>query len=184
MNTNKKFDVKIMVETALCAALLCVLSPFSIPLPFSPVPISLSILAIYISLYTLGMKWGTVSVLIYILLGLVGIPVFANFTAGPGKLFGPTGGYIIGYIFLALIAGFFIDKFEKKLYMHAIGMLLGVTVCYAFGTAWFLKVMSDYTFAAAMTACVIPFIPADIAKIVLALIFGPIIRKAVKKINA
>jgi len=181
---NKKFNVKLMVETALCAALICVLSPFSIPLPFSPVPISLSILAIYICLYALGLKWGTVSVLLYILLGLVGIPVFANFTAGPGKLFGPTGGYIIGYIFLALIVGFFIDKFEKKIYMHILGMLLGVAVCYAFGTAWFLKVMTEYTLAAAMTACVIPFIPADIAKIVIAAIFGPMIRKAVKKINA
>ena len=180
---NKKFSVAIMVETALCAALICALSPFSIPLPFSPVPISLTIFAIYIALYALGMKWGTVACLLYILLGLVGIPVFASFTSGPGKLFGPTGGYIIGYIFVALIAGFFIDKFPKKIYLHVIGMILGVFICYTFGTLWFVHVMSDYTIAAALSLCVIPFIPADVVKIIVAVLVGPQIRKLIVKIN-
>ena len=76
-------------------AVICVLAPFS--LPIGPVPISLTNLAIYFVLYMLGVKRGTISYLVYLLIGLVGVPVFSGFTSGPGKLFGPTGGYLIGY---------------------------------------------------------------------------------------
>ena len=82
--------------TALMAAVTCILAPLSIPI--GPVPISFTNLAIYLSLYLLGWKKGTISYLIYLLLGLVGLPVFSGFTGGPAKLAGPTGGYIIGFI--------------------------------------------------------------------------------------
>ena len=117
MNNSKKFNVLVMVEIALITAVISAVSPFTVPLPFSPVPLSLSILAIYIGLYALGWKWGTVSILLYILIGLVGVPVFSNFSSGPEKLMGPTGGYIIGYIFIGIITGLFIDLFEKKIYI-------------------------------------------------------------------
>ncbi len=168
-----------MVSIALVTAVICVLSPFSIPI--GPVPISLSLFAIYIGLYAIGWKWGTVSILIYILLGLVGVPVFSNFSSGPAKLFGPTGGYIIGYIFVGIIGGLCIDKF-KQFYIHAIGLVIAVAVCYAFGTAWFLVVMPDYDLVKALSVCVIPFIPADIIKIVCAVLVGPVLRKQVKKV--
>lgn len=177
MNTK----TKLMVQIALVTAVICVLSPFTIPLPFSPVPISLTIFAIYLGLYALNWKWGTVSILLYILIGLVGVPVFSGFSGGPGKLLGPTGGYIIGYIFVGIIAGWFIDK-SDKIYMHAIGMVIGVAVCYAFGTAWFINVMDGYTVASALAACVIPFVPADIVKMILAVLVGPAIRKGVKRL--
>lgn len=183
MKENKKLNVKLMVQIALVTALICVLAPLSIPLPFSPVPISLTILAIYFGLYAIGWKWGTVACLLYILLGLIGVPVFSGFSSGPAKLFGPTGGYIFGFIFVAIIAGIFIDKFEKKIWMHIIGMVIGVAVCYIFGTAWFLVVMDGYTVSTALAACVIPFIPADIVKIIIAILVGPAIRKGIKKIN-
>lgn len=178
----KKVNVKLMVEIALITAVICVLSPLTINLPVSPVPISLTIFAIYIGVYVLGWKWGTAACLLYDLIGLVGIPVFAGFTAGPQKLFGPTGGYIIGYIFVALIAGIFIDKFEKKIYMHVVGMVLGTAVCYALGTAW-LAYEAGMTFTAALAAGVIPFIPADIVKIVAAILVGPQLRKALARIK-
>lgn len=172
--------VKIMVQVALATAVICVLAPLSIPI--GPVPISLTILAIYLGLYALNWRLGTLSIVLYILLGLVGLPVFSGFSAGPVKLFGPTGGYIIGFIFVGIIAGIFIDRFEGKIYMHIIGMIIGVFVCYLFGTIWFVQVMEGYTYAKALAVCVYPFIPADAIKMVIAVLVGPAIRKGVRRI--
>ena len=171
---------KTMALIGVMAAVTCILGPLSLAIPVSPVPISLTNLAVYFAIYVLGMKRGTISYCIYLLLGLVGLPVFAAFTAGAGKLFGPTGGYLIGFIFMALICGFFIEKWEKKLYMHFIGMVLGTAVCYVFGTVW-LAYTAHMGFAAALAAGVIPFIPGDLVKIIIALIAGPVIRKQLKR---
>lgn len=176
----KNITIKKMTLVGLMTALTCVLGPFSIPLPFSPVPLSLTMLAIFFSLYVIGMKLGTLSTLLYLLIGLVGLPVFSNFSGGAGKLLGPTGGYLIGFIFMALIAGFFIDKWPNHLLLGFLGMVLGTAVCYAFGTAW-LAYQNHLTLKAALAAAVIPFIPGDIIKMVIAVTVGPIIRKALKK---
>ncbi len=162
------------------AAVTCILGPLSLTIPVSPVPISLTNLAIYFTLYILGMKKGTASYVIYLLLGFVGLPVFSSFTSGPGKLLGPTGGYLIGFIFLALIAGFFIDKWPGHMALCLIGMILGTAVCYLFGTIW-LAYQAHMEFSAALAAGVIPFIPGDLVKMVLAMILGPQIRKRLKK---
>ena len=174
--------VQRIVFIGLAAAIICVLSPFSLNIPVSPVPVSLSIFAIYIAVYACGMLDGTIAVLVYLLIGLVGVPVFSNFSGGVGKLFGPTGGYLIGYIFVALIAGFFIDKFPKKFYMHAIGMVLGTAVCYVFGTFW-LAHQASMDLKAAFMAGVIPFIPADLVKIVVAIPVGMALRKALAHVR-
>ena len=167
-----------MAVTALMTAVTCILAPLSIPI--GPVPISLTNFAIYLSLYLLDWKKGTISYILYLLLGLVGLPVFSGFTGGIGKLAGPTGGYLIGFIFLALIAGFFIDgividKFSQR-WIQILGMIVGTAICYAFGTAWFC-IQAGYTVSAALAVCVIPFIPADLIKMVIAMIIGPEIRK-------
>lgn len=94
-------------------AVICVLSPFAIAIPVSPVPISLATFAIYLTVIILGWEDGTISVLVYVLLGFAGAPVFTGFTGGAGKVLGPTGGYIIGYIFLAFIEGAFVDGARK-----------------------------------------------------------------------
>lgn len=101
-----------MTVTALMTAVTCILAPLSIPI--GPVPISFTNLAIYLSLYLLGWKRGTISYLVYLLIGLVGVPVFSGFTGGIGKLAGPTGGYIIGFIAMAVIAGLVIDKCHNR----------------------------------------------------------------------
>lgn len=122
-----------MAIIGVMAAVMCILGPLSIPIGI--VLISFTNLAIYFALYTLGMKRGTIScIIIYILLSATGLPVFSNFTGGIPKLFGPTGGYIIGYIFMALIAGLFIDKFFDKWYLCVAGMILGTAVCNILGT--------------------------------------------------
>lgn len=177
LTTNK---TKTMAIIGVMTAITCILGPLSIPIPVSPVPISLTNLAVYFAVYVLGMKRGTISYLVYLLIGLIGVPVFSAFSGGPGKLFGPTGGYLIGFIFMALICGFFIDKWETKRYMHFIGMVLGTIVCYIFGTAW-LAYVAGMGFEAALAAGVIPYIPGDLAKIVIALLAGLVIRKQLRR---
>lgn len=171
---------KTMALIALMAAVTCILGPLSLAIPISPVPISFTNLAVYFTVYVLGTKRGTISYLIYLLLGLVGLPVFSGFTGGAGKLFGPTGGYLIGFIFMALICGIFIEKWPTKLYLHFAGMVLGTAVCYLFGTAW-LAFQANMGFYAALAAGVIPFILGDLVKIIIALLAGPLIRKQLKR---
>lgn len=162
-------------------ALTCILGPFAIPLPFSPVPISFTNLAVYITVYVLGMKFGTISFITYLLLGAVGLPVFSSFTGGLGKLAGPTGGYLIGFIFLSLIAGFFIDHFSARLPYAILGMVLGTLVCYLFGTAW-LAFQMNLNFAAALAIGVLPYLPGDLAKIIIACILCPKLRSTVLRL--
>lgn len=104
-----KLSVRQIAVIGVMTAVTCVLAPFSIPI--GPVPISLTNFAVYMSLYVLGMKEGTLSYLIYLLMGLAGVPVFSGFTNGPGKLFGPTGGYLVGFLPMAVLAGLVVDRF-------------------------------------------------------------------------
>lgn len=178
--TKSSLDVKQIALIGVMAAITCILAPFS--LPIGPVPISLTNLAIYFSLYILGMKKGTLSYLIYLLIGMVGLPVFSGFTSGPGKLFGPTGGYLIGFIPMAILAGFLIDRYTDKKLICLVGMILGTAICYALGTIW-LSYQAHMDFASAMWAGVIPFIPGDLIKMILAMLIGPEIQKRLKQAN-
>ena len=117
METKAKcLTTKQMTLIALMTALTCILSPLSIPLPFSPVPISFTNLVLYFSVFILGRKFSTISYIVYLLIGLAGLPVFSGFSGGPAKVAGPTGGYLIGFLFLTWIAGFFVEHFKGKLY--------------------------------------------------------------------
>lgn len=166
-----------MTMTALMTAVICILAPLSIPI--GPVPISFTALAIYLSLYLLGWKLGTVSCLIYILLGAVGLPVFSGFSGGIGKLLGPTGGYIIGFLPMAVLAGAVMERYHNR-FIQFSAMTAGMALCYVFGTIWFCIVMKT-TVAAALSACVIPFIPGDMIKIMIALTGGPILKKRLQQ---
>ena len=179
---NQKIKTKQMVLIALMAAVTCVLGPLSIPLPFSPVPISLTNFAIFLAIFVLGMKNGTISFIIYLLLGAVGVPVFSSFRGGLQVLAGPTGGYLIGFIFLALIMGFALDHFDRKLLPTIIGMIIGMVVCYAFGTVWLAKLLS-LSFKEGLMMGVIPYLPGDAAKIIIAAIVGPKLYGATQKIR-
>lgn len=179
---NQKIRTKQMVLIALMTAVTCVLGPLSIPLPFSPVPISLTNFAIFLAIFVLGMKNGTISFIIYLLLGAVGVPVFSSFRGGLQVLAGPTGGYLIGFIFLALIMGFALDHFDRKLVPTIIGMIIGMAVCYAFGTVWLAKLLS-LSFKEGLMMGVIPYLPGDAAKIIIATIVGPKLYGATQKIR-
>lgn len=176
----KNLSIKEMVICAIMTALMCVLAPMSIPI--GPVPITLTNLVIYITIVLLGTKLTTVSYIVYLLIGLVGVPVFSGFTGGVAKLAGPTGGYLIGFIFMIIIGGIIYEKFGSNNIIAGLGLFAGLVVAYIFGTVWFVHQM-DYTYSAALSVCVWPFVPFDIIKIVIAIILGKTIKKALKKAN-
>ena len=156
-----------MTVTAMFAAVTAVASWISVPLPFTPVPINLATLAVTLAGAVLGYKYGTTSVLIYILLGAAGVPVFAGFTGGLGHIAGPPGGYIVGYLTSAFITGIVFRitcKDKIRWYWAAAAAFLGTASCYILGTIWFM-VLTGNGLAASLSMCVIPFIPGDIFKI-------------------
>ena len=164
---------------AVCAALMAVCAWLEIP---AVVPFTLQTFAIFFALDFLGGKKGTIAITVYILLGAVGVPVFSKFQGGIGALLGTTGGYIIGFIFSGLIYWLFETVLPKKYFIRVIAMILGLFVCYAFGTAWFMIVYAKTHDAiglqTALVWCVYKFIPFDLAKIALALGLGKVLRKA------
>lgn len=154
-----------MVQTALFSGILCVLSPFTVPVPMSPVPFSLATVAVYLAGMLLGVKKSVLCILIYLLLGAVGLPVFSGFSGGIGVLLGPTGGYLFGYLPCALIVGWLTDN-KSHYARHVFAMAVGTLTCYLFGTVWFLMVMGEsYSFMQALLVCVVPYMAFDLIKI-------------------
>ena len=174
-----KLDTKTMTKIAVMTAVLCILGPLTIPI--GPVPISLATLGILLAVYILGPMQGAGAVLLYIFMGAIGLPVFSGFQGGFAKIAGPTGGYILGYFFLALIAGWFIFKYCDIIIMQFIGMFLGTAVLYAFGTIWLAHV-TGMSFPEAFAAGVIPFIPGDVLKMILTVILGRAVNRRLKDI--
>lgn len=173
--TAMKSNIHAITEIAVMTAVMCVLGPVSIPTGL--VPISLTPFTVFLAAYILGMKKGTIAVAIYVLIGMTGVPVFSGYEGGVAKVLGPTGGYIIGFILMALFSGLFIDRFYKAVYMQVIGMAIGLVVCYAFGTVW-LMFQANLSLPAAMAAGVYPFIGFDAIKLVLAIVIGRPVRNA------
>jgi len=169
---------KNLTQIALMTALMCILCPMTIPV--GPIPISLAPLMIFLSVFILGTKRGTLAVALYLLIGLAGVPVLSGFTGGAARLFGPTGGYMIGYIFMALISGWFINRYYDRIPVQVLGMLLGLAVLYTFGTLW-LKHQAGMTLQAAAAAGVWPFVGLDLLKIAAAVVIGRAVRSGLTK---
>jgi biotin transport system substrate-specific component len=165
---------------ALFAAVMAVCSWISIP---AAVPFTLQTFAVFLACGLLGGRRGTLTVLVYLILGAIGIPVFSGFTGGIGHLLGPTGGYIIGFIFSALMMWLAEKFFGKSTTVLAVSMVVGLIVCYAFGTAWFMAVYTRSTgeigLMAALGWCVFPYIIPDLIKIAVALLLCRRLRKAI-----
>ncbi|MGI6727278.1 MAG: biotin transporter BioY [Anaerovoracaceae bacterium] len=164
---NKTSKTNKLILCAFFAALTAVCTMITIPLPFSPVPINLAILSVLLAGSLLGAKAGTLSQFVYVCLGAIGLPIFSNFSGGPSVLVGPTGGYIVGYIVTAFIVGTFSDKSAQKKLSMIWGFLIGLIACYIMGTLWFMFIMKTNLWPTLMM-CVIPFIPGDGFKILLA----------------
>lgn len=171
---EKKLTTYQMTVTALMAAVMCVLGPLTVPI--GAVPISLANFVICLTAWLLGPKFGTLSVAVYLCIGLIGVPVFSGYGAGLAKIAGPTGGYLVGYLLLALIGGLFIEKSNGNPVVSGIGLVLGDAACYVLGTAWFVFQM-QCELGYALSVCVYPFIALDLAKIVVSCVVGALLRK-------
>jgi biotin transport system substrate-specific component len=170
---DNKTKIPDLVYTAMGVTLICVCSWISIPLP---VPFTLQTFAVPAVLLLLGGKRGTMATVIYVIMGAIGIPVFAGFTGGLGILLGSTGGYLIGFIFIALIYMIATREFGNKKKTEIISLIAGLFVCYAFGTAWFMHIYlrdsGDVGLFTVLTWCVFPYIIPDLVKIFLATVIA------------
>lgn len=177
-NKNKTRD---MVFIALFAVLMVICSWISIP---TAIPFTMQTFAVYLTLNVLGGKKGTVAVCIYLLLGLIGLPVYANFTSGIGMLMGMTGGYMIGWVFSGLVMWALEKPLGRKLWAQAVSMAAGLLVCYVTGTAWFMVVYAQNTgsigLGAALLWCVVPFVIPDMVKLGLALWLSQRLEKVIR----
>jgi len=154
-----------MAFVSLMAAIMCVIAPMS--LPIGAVPISLATFVVFITGAVLGPKKGALVVIIYIILGAAGLPVFAGFSGGVQRIVSPTGGFVVSYIPCVVAVSYFSGKFGNRLIGHIMAMIVGAMVCYITGTLWFAL----FTHAAVLDAlfmCVLPFLAGDAIKIVLA----------------
>ena len=181
METNAKLSVRDMTYIAMFAVVMAICSWISIP---SVVPFTLQTFGVFLAVGVLGGKRGTLAVLIYILLGCVGLPVFAGFTGGIGILLGSTGGYIVGFLFTALTMWAMERLPGSPTLVSVASMVLGLIVCYAFGTVWFMLVYARTTGPVgvwtALGWCVIPYIIPDLAKVALALILRKRLRTVIR----
>lgn len=165
--------IRDLVIIGLMAAVLCVLGPLS--LPIGPVPVSLTNLALYFIVYVIGTRRTAIAYVVYCLLGLVGLPVFSGFAGGAAKLFGPTGGYLIGFLPMIIAMGLFIDRFPKKRIACIAVMEAATWIAYLLGTAW-LAFSAHMTFGAALALGVTPFVAEDLCKMIAASLLGPVLR--------
>lgn len=170
---------KDMTYIALMAVLISVCSWLSVP---TAIPFTMQTYAVFTALLLLGGRRGSIAVAVYIALGAAGLPVFSNFTGGIGRLLGPSGGYIIGFLFTALCYWLCEKLLGKSIWAKAASLAVGLVLCYAFGTAWFVEVYSrtsSISCTAAIGMCVLPFIIPDAVKMALAFLTDRLIGKHV-----
>lgn len=176
-NAKGNFSLIDIVLIGLFSAVITVCSLIQIPV--GSFVFTLQTMGVFITASLLGWKKGTISVIVYVLFGIIGLPVFSSFSGGIGVLLGPTGGYIIGFIFTALIVGFMTEKLDKKLFCQIVSMILGLVVCYMFGTVWFMLQMKTGV-AEAFFMCVLPYLIPDALKIAFSAVLVNRIKKVIK----
>ena len=174
--SHKILTTREMVLIAMFAAIMAVCSWISVP---TTIPFTLQTFGVFSTMNILGGKKGFFSILVYILLGAVGMPVFSGFSAGISALTSYSGGYIWGFLFLALVY-WFAEKFAgKKFIVQVISLIAGMAVCYLCGTLWFMHVTKS-TFLYGLSACVAPYVPFDALKLILALFVSERVKKYVR----
>lgn len=174
MNKSKSYSIVLM---GLFVAIMAVCAWVSIPMV--PIPITLQTMGVFITVSILGAKKGTVSIIIYILLGAIGLPVFSNFTGGFGIILSPTGGFILGFIFTTIIAGFISEHFKCSILTNIFAMTSGLVACYLIGTIWYC-VYARVDVLTAFLVCVVPFLIGDAVKIGVSSILATKLKKLIK----
>ncbi|MBR5613911.1 MAG: biotin transporter BioY [Clostridia bacterium] len=165
----KKLNMKSATRISAFAAIMAVCAWVWIP---APVPFTLQTFGVFLASGLLGAKRGTLSVLVYLLLGALGVPVFSAGRAGIGVLLGATGGFLTGFLPMAYVCGRLCQKFKRSPKTLTVSMLLGLLICYITGTLWYAGVylgnLGAASIAAALMQCTLPFIVPDILKLILA----------------
>lgn len=164
---SKKLSIKDITYSSIFAALIIVLSYVSVPLPFSPVPVTGQSLAIMLAGSILTTRQASLSVLTFLFLGIVGVPVFAGGTAGIGAILGPRGGYLIGFLVGVIVISLLKGKVNKLSRLSIANTIGGIVVVYTFGVIW-LSVVTGMELNQAFATGALPFIPGDIIKVVIA----------------
>lgn len=187
--SHSAISIKDICYSAIFAAIIAVLAQLSIPLP-GGVPLTLQTLAVMLAGVILGAKNGCIAVIIYILLGAVGLPVYAGFKGGLSTILGPTGGFIVSFWTISLCAGLGmrfgsrakrnLDSLKLYYFFITIGILIGAVCNYIIGVVWFSTVTGN-TSLNAIKLCVLPFVVTDLIKIVLATALGPMLRNSLIK---
>lgn len=179
---KRRISVYDLVMVGLFAALIAVCAWITVP---GTIPFTLQTMGVFLAVGLLGGKRGTAAVLVYILLGAVGMPVFSGFSGGIGRLMGTTGGYIIGFLVSALAMWGMEALFGDRKWVLPASMVLGLVLCYLFGTLWYLALYTSktgpVTFWAVMLKCVVPFIVPDLAKIGIALLLSVKLKRFIRK---
>lgn len=180
--TTSRFSAHDIVYIALFTAVIAICSQISIP--FGPVPFTLQTLGVFVTASILGGKRGTFCVIIYLLLGLIGVPVFAGFSGGPSSIVAPAFGYILGFILTALVVGISTDHFGNRIVPMVISMIVGLFLCYVVGTIWFMLVYrmqgNGIGVATALSYCVIPFLIPDACKIAVSVALSNRLKKIIR----
>lgn len=178
MKTATRSNIYVLAMTAVMAAVIAAAAPFSIPA--GEISFTLCTFVLYLSPYILGWMGAATATLVYILLGMIGMPVFSGFKAGLGVLAGPTGGYVLGYVPMVIVGGLAIKVFSKSRVLQLGGMILATAVLYVLGTALFCA-QTGSTLEHALLVCVLPFIPFDLGKMIIATGLGPVLRDRLVK---
>ncbi len=165
---NGSFKIYDMILVSLFAVFIAICSWITVP---TVVPFTLQTFGVFCALGILGGKRGTLSIVVYLILGFIGLPVFSGFKTGAGTLLGATGGYVIGFVFIGIAYWLITKLFGNKPLVSAVAMSIGLILCYVFGTAWFVFVYAGngtLNFSKALTICVLPFLIPDVLKLVAA----------------
>lgn len=177
---ENRSKLQMLIVTALFAAITGILAQVVIPLPL--VPITGQTLAIGLAATILGSRYGTLSSILYIIIGAVGVPVFAQMTSGFGVIFGPTGGFLVGFIPTAFIIGYYLEKTKFTILQAFIANIIGMFVTLIIGTVW-LKFVADLSWMAAFMSGFAPFIVGGIIKAILAAWIGIVVRNRLLSAN-
>lgn len=172
-----RLSVRELCKISLLTAFICVLAQISIPMPYG-VPMTLQTFAVPFAAVILGPKKGTIAAVVYVLLGAVGVPVFANFTGGLSIVFGPTGGFILSFPIMALLAGIGASK-NNSIWLWS-GLVIGAAVNYLCGMLMF-SLITGHTLAVAFAGCILPFLPTSVVKILLVGFVGVKFRRILEK---
>jgi biotin transport system substrate-specific component len=170
-------NIRMMVFAAMFAALTAV-GAFLV-IPIGPVPIVLQNLFVLLTGLLLGVRWGLAGIGIYLLAGMMGLPVFAGGVGGIGRLAGPTGGYLVGYLPAVVVVGFVSEKTKHRMAGELIALVLGSVMVYVFGVSW-LKILTGMSWAKCMTVGVLPFLPGDLVKIIAAVPIAAAVRPVIR----